>query len=645
MTLPKPLVSVIIPCHNHRRRLPIALASIRDQDTDLPVECLVIDDASAEDIKPICAQYGAQYWRGDWHNACAARNFGLRQARGEIICFFDADNVMNPDYLRRLSQPIIDGTADVVYSQRGLTGDREPYGFDAFNNRLVDLESLRMGPFIDTASAIRRSILPLHPWDATLKRGQDWDFHLRLLATGARYSFIADRLWRYWTDSKTTERQQSHDRHYQTSHPAVRRKHRLASSGSASVTIGLHVAPDRPDIERQLNQALELSSAYDATNLHVIFRRPDERLYKDILLPWLERHSSTFVGQYVTFELPLTETRYQQMHRALELHLDHLTTPQLIMLGFEDGPAWLREHRPMPAAILKHIPWSGPHAAQLLAEPYKILEDVVAPRTVIVVPDVSDPDDLAAIIDQTDRDITKPMVVIFARDRQAHQRLRESNLPSGYRLPAWSKNRARVLNQLLTEEIDLLIIVAARAWPRPWLLPIVEREIESVAALSGQTDWFDYQLSSFVYDNSRGEVTGAPLDSHYLNMLNPWLCALNVGLVNEPIFEPSLDRDWVALITDASFRLNRLHFTIKNSVDLWSVMPHTVGQQPIDDRALARCFSLNVPWRQALKWCWRGDWPWPLPAPSSRLNRFKGWLMDARQRLRHPDRRHLWRPL
>ena len=53
-----PLVSVVIPCYNHARYLPTALASVHGQDWP-SIESIVIDDGSTDDSEKTARACGA----------------------------------------------------------------------------------------------------------------------------------------------------------------------------------------------------------------------------------------------------------------------------------------------------------------------------------------------------------------------------------------------------------------------------------------------------------------------------------------------------------------------------------------------------------------------------------------------------------
>ncbi len=98
-----PSVSIIIPFHNARRWLAAAIESSLAQ-TISEKEVIVVDDGSTDESPAIASRYVNQAVRIATQanrGASAARNHGLRLARGEFIQFLDADDLLAPDKIER----------------------------------------------------------------------------------------------------------------------------------------------------------------------------------------------------------------------------------------------------------------------------------------------------------------------------------------------------------------------------------------------------------------------------------------------------------------------------------------------------------------------------------------------------------------
>ena len=97
MTSAPTLVSVIVPTRDRPALLREALASIRAIENDwLKFEILVGDNGSDPASKLAVAEFGAFYMTVAKAGAGAARNAGLKLAKGEFIAFLDDDDVWLP---------------------------------------------------------------------------------------------------------------------------------------------------------------------------------------------------------------------------------------------------------------------------------------------------------------------------------------------------------------------------------------------------------------------------------------------------------------------------------------------------------------------------------------------------------------------
>jgi glycosyltransferase involved in cell wall biosynthesis len=93
--------SVIIPAHNEEKLLPRLLESIavarasysgdRDQ-----IEVIVADNDSTDRTAEVAAANGARVVHVAKRRIAASRNGGACAARGEILCFIDADSAVHP---------------------------------------------------------------------------------------------------------------------------------------------------------------------------------------------------------------------------------------------------------------------------------------------------------------------------------------------------------------------------------------------------------------------------------------------------------------------------------------------------------------------------------------------------------------------
>jgi CDP-glycerol glycerophosphotransferase len=113
-----PTVSVVVPVYNVEAYLADCLESILVQELD-DIEVLLVDDGSPDGSRAIAERYVAQDDRlrlltRENGGLGAARNTGLREARGEFLSFVDSDDELPGDALGVLVRSARETGADIV---------------------------------------------------------------------------------------------------------------------------------------------------------------------------------------------------------------------------------------------------------------------------------------------------------------------------------------------------------------------------------------------------------------------------------------------------------------------------------------------------------------------------------------------------
>lgn len=95
------LVSVLIPAYNAGKYIGQAINSILTQ-TYPSVEVVVVNDGSTDDTSYILRAFedkGVRVINQANSGQCAAANRAFKESRGELVKFFDADDILDPDHL------------------------------------------------------------------------------------------------------------------------------------------------------------------------------------------------------------------------------------------------------------------------------------------------------------------------------------------------------------------------------------------------------------------------------------------------------------------------------------------------------------------------------------------------------------------
>jgi len=130
------MVSIIVPIYNVEEYLKVCMDSLIGQ-TYADIEIVGVDDGSTDGSGQLLDRIAADDARiVALHQTngglSAARNAGLAIARGELICFVDSDDWLEPDYVERMLQTLSRYKADMVvcgYVREGNT--QETVCFDA----------------------------------------------------------------------------------------------------------------------------------------------------------------------------------------------------------------------------------------------------------------------------------------------------------------------------------------------------------------------------------------------------------------------------------------------------------------------------------------------------------------------------------
>ena len=189
----EPLISIIIPAYNRANTIVTALESIRKQ-TYRNWEAVVVDDGSTDNTGEIVNQVANNDVRihlirhENNRGGQAARNTGIKAAKGEWIAFLDSDDEYLPDSLQvRLAATEKDKVSVVhsgcyvvqddgikkIYSLPGNTGGGQIY------KKLLKNE----GPVFPGLFVSKEAFRKINYLDERITAFQEWDTVIRL----ARY--------------------------------------------------------------------------------------------------------------------------------------------------------------------------------------------------------------------------------------------------------------------------------------------------------------------------------------------------------------------------------------------------------------------------------------------------------------------------
>jgi glycosyltransferase involved in cell wall biosynthesis len=103
-------VSVVIPCYNLSHTLERAVKSVLNQ-TYKPIEILIVDDGSTDETRAIGETLAEKYKLVRYiykpnGGVATARNQGVKDGKGELVCCLDADDEIAPQFLEACVQEL-----------------------------------------------------------------------------------------------------------------------------------------------------------------------------------------------------------------------------------------------------------------------------------------------------------------------------------------------------------------------------------------------------------------------------------------------------------------------------------------------------------------------------------------------------------
>jgi glycosyltransferase involved in cell wall biosynthesis len=195
------LISIIIPCFNAapwlRETLDSALAQTHPQ-----LEIIVVDDGSGDESLSIARRYvprGVRAVPQANAGASAARNHGLRLAKGRYVQYLDADDLISPDKIAAQHQLLTRAGDDCIATCRWgrfiadiataqfvddeVFRDMEPMEFLLQHAKFAKM--MHPSAWLAPKLLLERA----GPWDERLSLNDDGEYFARVVLTAQRIAF------------------------------------------------------------------------------------------------------------------------------------------------------------------------------------------------------------------------------------------------------------------------------------------------------------------------------------------------------------------------------------------------------------------------------------------------------------------------
>lgn len=208
----EPLISIVTPVYCVEQFLPKCLNSILTQSFS-DWECILIDDGSIDNCGAICDSFVAKDSRFRvFHKknggVSAARNLGIKEAKGEWVTFIDADDFVGETYIHGLLQPVLqENKVDFVhggctnYENGQITSVNQEYDYFVGHDKGKLFSSFRG---LVVSKLFKTEILHQHNlfFDEEMKIAEDMAFTMDYLFYVNSYALVPEKGYYYRRDNE-----------------------------------------------------------------------------------------------------------------------------------------------------------------------------------------------------------------------------------------------------------------------------------------------------------------------------------------------------------------------------------------------------------------------------------------------------------
>ncbi|MCD8012435.1 MAG: glycosyltransferase [Lachnospiraceae bacterium] len=211
--------SVIIPVYNAEKYIKRCIESVTHQ-TYSDIEIVIVNDGSTDNSLKIINSFSDDRIRvinKENGGVSQARNAGIEIISGDVVCFIDADDSIESDFVEKMIIPMKKYKCDIVccgynyINEDGNTLGGFPYGVDrlglakeGFLSQEEFLEGVLLHNSINASvwnKMFNSSILKGLLFDTSLVIGEDFVFLTRYILRCNTFYVVKDRTYNYFMHS------------------------------------------------------------------------------------------------------------------------------------------------------------------------------------------------------------------------------------------------------------------------------------------------------------------------------------------------------------------------------------------------------------------------------------------------------------
>lgn len=195
-------LSIIIPAYNCEKYIEECIYSILDEIKEQnDIEVLLIDDGSTDNTYKLCEKFiskNFKIFKNKNHGVSFSRNYGINRASGKYIMFIDADDTLNPGWLKKIRNEI-KPDSDIIYISGNIVNRKKDKNL--ILQEIIGLKTdNKTANFASACSKLySRDLLQKYKinFDNKIINGEDMIFNVEVLLKANKISYINKSIYKY----------------------------------------------------------------------------------------------------------------------------------------------------------------------------------------------------------------------------------------------------------------------------------------------------------------------------------------------------------------------------------------------------------------------------------------------------------------
>ena len=186
------MFSIILPTFNRGHMIHEAIKSVFNQSYK-NWELIIVDDGSTDKTKEVIDKYiekdkRVRYLHQKNKERSAARNNGIKNAKGDWICFLDSDDIYHATHLEEFKNLINQNDLKRGLYFSGLSYNKYSEDFEEYDlTHKNNIEFIFLNTIGTPRACIHKSILLKHQFNEKIRIGEDRELWSRILKKNALY--------------------------------------------------------------------------------------------------------------------------------------------------------------------------------------------------------------------------------------------------------------------------------------------------------------------------------------------------------------------------------------------------------------------------------------------------------------------------